>query len=124
MGVALKSSQVNLPSFQYFLYSCALKLFAKNNAEFVHLRAPRGAGFEPESQTSGYRWGNRTGYYEEIRDNGANYFFDTLRKGEYTFSYRLRASTSGQFRVAPTSVQSVYAPEFSAYSSGKRLNIK
>ncbi len=101
-----------------------LTLFAKNNAEFVHLRAPRGAGFEPESQKSGYRWGGQAGYYEEIRDSGANYFFDRLNKGKYTFKYRLRASTAGQFRVAPASVQSVYAPEFNAYSSGKRLNVK
>ena len=101
-----------------------LSLRSKHNAEFVHLRAPRGAGFEPESGTSGYRWNSGIGYYEEIRDSGANYFFDRLPAGQYTFKYRLRATTAGQFRVAPATVQSVYAPEFNAYSSGKRLNIR
>ena len=101
-----------------------LSLRAKQAAEFVHLRAPRGAGFEPEKQTSGYQWRSRIGYYEEIRDSGANYFFERLPAGEYAFKYRLRATTAGEFRVAPASVQSIYAPEFNAYSSGKRLIIR
>ena len=101
-----------------------LSLRSKHNAEFVHLRAPRGAGFEPMDGNSGYRWQNGVGYYEEIRDSGVNYFFDRLPTGQYAFKYRLRATTSGKFRVAPATVQSVYAPEFNAYSSGTRLSIK
>ena len=101
-----------------------LSLRAKHAAEFVHLRAPRGAGFEPMEQRSGYRWDTGIGYYEEIRDSGANFFFEWLPAGEYSFKYRLRASTAGEFRVAPASVQSIYAPEFNAYSSGKRLQIR
>jgi len=101
-----------------------LSLRAKHNAEFVHLRAPRGAGFEPIAKTSAYNWQTGVGYYEEVRDSGANYFFERLPAGEYSFKYRLRATTAGQFRVAPASVQSIYAPEFNAYSSGKRLGIK
>ncbi|MEE9327039.1 MAG: alpha-2-macroglobulin family protein [Cocleimonas sp.] len=100
-----------------------LNLFAKHTAEYVHLRAPRGAGFEPEDNTSGYRWKNRASYYEEIRDSGTNFFFERLPAGEYRFKYRLRATTAGQFRVAPATVQSIYAPEFNAYSSGKKLGI-
>ena len=33
-----------------------LSIRAKHAAEYVHLRDPRGAGFEPESLTSGWRW--------------------------------------------------------------------
>jgi uncharacterized protein YfaS (alpha-2-macroglobulin family) len=100
-----------------------LVLSSKHNAEYVHLRAPRGAGFEPMETESGYRWQGGTGFYQEIQDSGMNYFFDSLRTGQYTFKYRLRATTSGQFRVAPAQVQSVYAPEFNAYSSGTILSI-
>ena len=41
------------------------------------------------------------GYYEEVRDSGANFFFEWLPVGEYTFKYRLRAATAGKFRVGP-----------------------
>ncbi|MEE9351949.1 MAG: hypothetical protein V3U78_06780, partial [Thiotrichaceae bacterium] len=101
-----------------------LSLRTKHNAEYVHLRSPRGAGFEPVSHTSGYKWDLGIGYYEEIRDSGANYFFERLPTGEYSFKYRLRATTAGQFRTAPAMVQSMYAPEFTAYSSGKVLEVK
>ncbi len=55
-----------------------LSISVKHAAEFVHLRDPRGAGFEPESPcpaivvTRG--WAN----YREFRDSGANFFFPWL----------------------------------------------
>ncbi len=100
-----------------------LSLRTKHAAEYVHLRDPRGAGFEPESTASRYKWDLGIGWYEEIRDSGTNFFFDWLPVGEYTFKYRLRANLAGAFRVGPATIQSMYAPEFAAYSSGARLSI-
>ena len=101
-----------------------LRIRAKHAAEYVHLRDPRGAGFEPEDRNSGYAWGQGVGHYREIRDSAVNYFFEWLPAGEYDFRYRLRASTAGTFRVGPAQLQSMYAPEFVAYSSGRRLSIE
>jgi uncharacterized protein YfaS (alpha-2-macroglobulin family) len=95
-----------------------ISLRSKHAAEYVHLRDPRGAGFEPESATSGYRWQTGLGYYEEVRDSGESFFFEWLPAGEYTFKERVRATMSGTFRVGPATVQSMYAPEFNAYSAG------
>ncbi len=100
-----------------------LSIRALHAAEFVHLRDPRGAGFEPEDLTSGYRWEFGIGHYREIRDSGTNFFFEALPAGELSLSYRLRAATSGTFRVGPSTLQSMYAPEFVAYSAGHRLEI-
>ncbi len=98
-----------------------LTIRAKHASEYVHLRDPRGAGFEPEAVRSGYRWDLGISYYSETRDSGANFFFDRLPAGEYTLKYRLRATMSGQFRVGPAVLQSVYAPEFVGYSSGSEV---
>lgn len=100
-----------------------LSLKSKHEAEFVHLRDPRAAGFEPQGGTSGYRWDLGISWYEEIRDSGMNFFFEQLPVGEYTFKYRLRAATAGTFRVGPATVQSMYAPEFAAYSQGQVVSI-
>jgi uncharacterized protein YfaS (alpha-2-macroglobulin family) len=100
-----------------------LSIRARHAAEYVHLRDPRGAGFEPETLRSGYKWELGIGWYEEVRDSGTNFFFEWLPAGEYTFRYRLRAATSGGFRVGPATLQSMYAPEFTAYSAGDRLTI-
>ena len=100
-----------------------LSLKSRHALEYVHLRDPRGAGFEPETLTSGYKWNLGIGWYEEIRDSGTNFFFDRLPVGEYTFKYRLRATTGGEFRVGPATVQPMYTPEMVAYSSGAILRI-
>lgn len=100
-----------------------LSLRSKHNAEYIHLRSPRAAGYEPIKQTSGYQWQSGMGYYEEIRDSGTNYFFERLPMGEYRFKYHLRATTAGVFRTAPARVQSIYSPDFIAYSSGQQLKV-
>jgi uncharacterized protein YfaS (alpha-2-macroglobulin family) len=100
-----------------------LSLRTKHEAEYVQLRDPRGAGFEPVSTASGWRWDLGLSYYEEIRDSAANFFFERLPVGEYTFKYRVRAAMGGTFRVGPATVQSMYAPEFNAFSAGAVLSV-
>ena len=100
-----------------------LSLRSKHEAEYVHLRDPRAAGLEPENAVSRYQWDLGIGWYEEVRDSGTNFFFERLPAGEYTFKYRLRANMAGTFRVGPAIVQSMYAPEFTAYSAGTCLTI-
>jgi uncharacterized protein YfaS (alpha-2-macroglobulin family) len=98
-----------------------LSLTAKHPVEYVHLRDPRGAGFEPENAVSQHRWDLGLVWYEEVRDSGTNFFFEALPQGEYTFKYRVRAAMAGTFKVAPATVQPMYAPEFNAYSAGAIL---
>jgi hypothetical protein len=100
-----------------------LSLRSKHAAEYVHLRDPRAAGFEPETLTSRYKWDLGIGWYEQVRDSGTDFFFERLPVGEYAFKYRLRANLGGTFKAAPATVQSMYAPEFNAYSSGATLSI-
>ena len=101
-----------------------LSIRARHACEYVHLRDPRGAGFEPESAVSRFKWDKGIGWYEETRDSGTNFFFEALPAGEYTFNYRLRAGTAGTFKAAPATLQSMYAPEFNAYSAGAIVTIR
>ncbi|RKH48674.1 alpha-2-macroglobulin family protein, partial [Corallococcus llansteffanensis] len=100
-----------------------LSLRTKHAAEYVHLRDPRAAGLEPENAVSRHKWDLGIVWYEETRDSGTNFFFEALPVGEYTFKYRLRANLAGTFRVGPATVQSMYAPEFTAYSTGAVLTV-
>jgi uncharacterized protein YfaS (alpha-2-macroglobulin family) len=100
-----------------------LSLRTQHEAEYVHLRDPRAAGLEPENAVSRHKWDLGLVWYEETRDSGTNFFFEWLPAGEYTFKYRLRANMAGTFRVGPATVQSMYAPEFTAYSTGAVLTV-
>jgi uncharacterized protein YfaS (alpha-2-macroglobulin family) len=100
-----------------------LSIRARAAAEYVHLRDPRPAGLEPDRADSGWQWDLGLTYYEETRDSGTNFFFEALPAGEYTLKYRLRANLAGTFRAAPAELESMYAPEFVAYSAGAKLTI-
>lgn len=100
-----------------------LSITARAAAEYIHLRDPRPAGFEPAETASGWRYQTGLAAYQEIRDSGTNFFFEWLPQGEYTLKHRLRAATAGTFRAAPAELQSMYAPEFTGYSGGERVEI-
>ncbi|HTF80290.1 MAG TPA: hypothetical protein VL947_01140, partial [Cytophagales bacterium] len=94
------------------------------NLEYVHLKDMRSAGFEPVNVTSGYRWKGGLGYYESTRDASTNFFIGYLAKGSYVFEYQLRVSHKGDFSNGVTSIQCMYAPEFSSHSEGIRVLVK
>jgi uncharacterized protein YfaS (alpha-2-macroglobulin family) len=100
-----------------------LTVSARAPAEYVHLRDPRPAGLEPGAAGSGWHWGSSDAWYEETRDSATNFFFEALPAGEHTLRYRLRANLAGEFRVGPATVQSMYAPEFAAYSGAGVVRI-
>ena len=101
-----------------------ISIKSKHPAEYVHLKDPRPAGCEPESAVSRHRWDLGIYWYEEVRDSAQNFFFENLPQGEYSFKYRLRANMSGTFKVSPATIQSMYAPEFNAYSKGNIIKIE
>jgi uncharacterized protein YfaS (alpha-2-macroglobulin family) len=101
-----------------------LEIEARAQAEYVQLRDPRPAGLEPALTTSGYRYDLGIVYYEEVRDAAQSFFVEWLPAGRYTLKYRLRANLAGQFRVGPATLQSMYAPEFAAFSAGQVLQVQ
>jgi uncharacterized protein YfaS (alpha-2-macroglobulin family) len=101
-----------------------LSIRARHPAEYVLLRDPRPSGCEPVTLTSGYKWDLGLVRYEEIRDSGTNFFMEWLPQGEYTLKHRLRCAMAGAFKAAPATLQSMYAPEFAAYSAGQVVSIK
>ena len=101
-----------------------LSIRAKHPCEYVHPRDPSAAGLEPENPVSRYKWDLGISWHEEVRDSGTNFFFEQLPQGEYTLKYRLRANMAGTFKVSPATLQSMYAPDFHAYSSGTTLTVR
>jgi hypothetical protein len=92
--------------------------------EYVHLKDLRASGFEPLSVISGYRWQDGLGYYQEVKDAAMNFFIGYLRKGTYVFEYSLRATHQGSFSNGLSTLQCMYAPEFTTQSQGGRIGIE
>ncbi|MEJ1223029.1 alpha-2-macroglobulin family protein [Sediminicola sp. 1XM1-17] len=96
---------------------------ADRTMEYIHLKDMRAAGLEPVNTISHYKWQDGLGYYESTKDASTNFFFDTLPKGIYVFEYDLRVNNPGDFSNGITTIQSMYAPEFSSHSKGNRIHV-
>ncbi|MCC6817258.1 MAG: hypothetical protein IT267_12655 [Saprospiraceae bacterium] len=92
--------------------------------DYVHLKVMRSSGFEPIYQISGYHYSNGLAYYLSPRDVATDFFISYLPKGTFVIEYDLRASFKGEFSDGIASLQSMYAPEFSAFTKGIKVIIE
>jgi uncharacterized protein YfaS (alpha-2-macroglobulin family) len=101
-----------------------VELRVDRDMEYVHMKDLRASALEPVNVLSSYKWQGGLGYYESTKDASTNFFFSYLRKGTYVFEYELFATHAGNFSNGVTSIQCMYAPEFSAHSEGIRINVE
>lgn len=100
-----------------------IELRVDRTMEFVHMKDMRASALEPEDVLSHYRWQDGLGYYQSTKDASTNFFIDWLPKGTYVFEYALRVTHEGDFSNGITSIQCMYAPEFTSHSEGIRVKI-
>ena len=101
-----------------------IELRVDRDMNYVHMKDMRAAGFEPTNVFSGYRYQDGLGYYESTRDAATNFFFSYLNKGTYVFEYPLVVNHYGDFSNGVTTIQCMYAPEFTSHSEGVRVMVE
>ncbi|MES2419282.1 MAG: alpha-2-macroglobulin family protein [Bacteroidota bacterium] len=106
------------------LLKVRIEIYADREMEYVHLKDMRSAGFEPVNVISKYKYQDGLSYYESTKDASTNFFISRLRKGTYVFEYLLRVTHAGNFANGITSLQCLYAPEFSAHTEGINVKVK
>ncbi len=101
-----------------------IEIEVDRNMEYVHLKDMRASAFEPTEKLSGYRFKHSLGYYQAIKDASINFFIDILPKGTYVFEYQVIATQKGNFSNGITTIQSMYAPEYTSHSTGIRVKVE
>jgi hypothetical protein len=101
-----------------------VELRVDRDMEYVHMKDMRASAFEPVNVLSTYKWQGGLGYYESTKDASTNFFFHYLSKGTYVFEYTLFATHAGNFSNGITTIQCMYAPEFTSHSEGVRVSIE
>lgn len=104
------------------LITVRIEISSDRTMEFIHLKDMRASGVEPINVLSNYKRQGNLGYYESTKDASTNFFFDTLPKGIHVFEYDVRVNQAGNFSNGITTIQSMYAPEFSSHSEGIRIS--
>ncbi|MEZ0485721.1 alpha-2-macroglobulin family protein [Fibrella aquatica] len=97
---------------------------ADRDMEYVHLKDGRASGFEPVSALSATKYQNGLVFYEAPRDASTDFFIEYLPTGTHVFEYALRVVHTGDFGSGLATVQCFYAPEFTAHSTGSRVQVK
>lgn len=101
-----------------------IELKVDRDMEYVHMKDMRAACMEPINVLSEYKYQGGLGYYESTKDASTNFFFGWLARGSYVFEYLLFVTHAGNFSNGITTIQCMYAPEFTAHSEGIRVNIE
>ncbi|MCF8424171.1 MAG: hypothetical protein K9H41_07505 [Bacteroidia bacterium] len=100
-----------------------IELRVDRDMSYVHMKDTRASGFEPTNVMSGFKYQDGLGYYESTRDAATNFFFSYLNKGTYVFEYPLVVNHYGDFSNGITTIQCMYAPEFTSHSQGIRVKV-
>jgi uncharacterized protein YfaS (alpha-2-macroglobulin family) len=100
-----------------------IEIRVDRDMEYVHMKDMRASGFEPINVLSQYKYQGGLGYYESTKDVATNFFMGYLPKGTYVFEYPLRAVHAGEFSNGITTIQCMYAPEFTSHSEGIKVKI-
>lgn len=101
-----------------------IELRVDRTMEYVHMKDMRASSLEPVNVISAYKWQGGLGYYESTKDASTNFFFNYLPKGTYVFEYPLFVTHTGTFSNGITTIQCMYAPEFSSHSEGIKINVE
>ncbi len=101
-----------------------IELRVDRRMEYIHMKDMRASGFEPINVISTYKWQDGLGYYESTKDAATNFFMEALPKGTYVFEYPLRVTHKGDFSNGVTTIQCMYAPEFTSHSEGIRVKVE
>jgi hypothetical protein len=101
-----------------------VELRVDRDMEYVHMKDMRASALEPVNVLSSYKYQGGLGYYESTKDASTNFFFSYLRKGTYVFEYPLFVTHAGNFSNGVTTIQCMYAPEFTSHSEGVRIKVE
>ena len=123
--------QISTPDGIIWEYTDSLKVGDKvkiellikttRDMDYVAIIDNRAACFEPVEQLPTPILTEGIYFYRENRDASTNMFVNHLPKGTYMLSYEVFVNNSGTFSSGIASIQSQYAPELSAHSSGTTL---
>jgi Bacterial Alpha-2-macroglobulin MG10 domain len=101
-----------------------IELKVDRDMEYVHMKDMRAACMEPTNVISEYKWQGGLGYYESTKDASTNFFFSWLSRGSYVFEYPIFVTHTGNFSNGITTIQCMYAPEFTSHSEGIRVSVE
>lgn len=92
--------------------------------DYVAVVDDRPACFEPVEQLPTPIFTEGIYFYRENRDSATKIFIDHLPKGTYQIGYDMWVNNAGEYASGIATVQSQYAPQFTAHSAGSIIKVE
>ena len=92
--------------------------------EFVHVKDPRTAAFEPVNIHERRGGNNGVWWVESPRDAAEHFFLNRLPQGTLIIEYDLFVTQTGTFSHAPATIECMYAPGHRGQSDGERVTVR
>ena len=99
-----------------------LIIHANRDMEYVAITDDRAACLEPVEQLPAPIYSDGICFYRENRDACTTMFVTRMPKGTYMLGYELWVNNSGTYASGIATLQSQYAPQITAHSSGTALH--
>ena len=100
-----------------------LVVTSDRDLEYVQLKDPRAAAFEPVNIHERNGSQNAVRWVESPRDASVCYFFSRFPQGTVVLEYDVFATQTGDFSEGSTTVECMYAPEYRSQSGGLRVKV-
>lgn len=100
-----------------------LTIVSRRAMDYVAVTDNRAACLEPVEQTPAPVFADGLCFYRENGDNATMLFISSLPAGTYQLGYDFWVNSAGSFASGTANIQSQYAPQLSAHSSGTLLNV-
>lgn len=101
-----------------------LTIHCKRSLSYVTIVDERPAAFQPAAQLPGWLYSDGAVFYRVNGDSATNLYVVLLEPGTYILTYDMHVGQAGTYSSGVASIQSQYAPEISAHSSGTRISVK
>ena len=100
-----------------------LLIRSTRDMDYVTIVDDRAACFEPVEQLPTPLWSEGLCFYRENLDAQTRLFIDRLPRGTYRLTYELFVNNAGEYTSGIATLQSDYAPQFTAHSAGTLLRV-
>lgn len=101
-----------------------LVISSDRELEYVHVKDPRAAAFEPVNIHERRSGNQGVWWVESPRDAAEHFFLNRLPQGTVIIEYDFYVTQTGTFSHGPASIECMYAPDHRAQSNGERVTIK
>ncbi len=91
--------------------------------EYIFLKDLRAGSFEPAAQLSGTKYRDGVFYYQSPTDVAEHFFFYRLPAGTFVIEYPVYVTRAGEYAGGISTIQSLYAPEFSSHTEGGTIKV-